>query len=220
MALKHSPIIVTDGLVLCLDAANSKSYPGSGTTWTDLSGRGNNATMSNITFNSLNGGSMVFNGTSSSISNTLAKPSSNNTILFDFWINSDTSSPVGIFDTAPQQIDVMRNYNPGYFEWWSNSPQVPLGITSGLWTNIAIQCSFSTQRIVTYYRNGSLISTTLGNFTPSYTWSLSSIVFGNIDGGSAGWYSGKIANIKIYNRALSATEIKQNYYALKGRFGL
>ena len=47
MALAHSPKIVTDGLVLCLDAGNPKSYPGSGTTWYDLSGNGNNGTNSN-----------------------------------------------------------------------------------------------------------------------------------------------------------------------------
>jgi hypothetical protein len=47
MALSHSPSIVTDGLVLCLDAGNPKSYPGSGTTWTDLSGNGNNGTLVN-----------------------------------------------------------------------------------------------------------------------------------------------------------------------------
>jgi hypothetical protein len=47
MALSHSPKIITDGLVLCLDAGNPKSYPGSGTTWTDLSGNGNNGSLEN-----------------------------------------------------------------------------------------------------------------------------------------------------------------------------
>jgi hypothetical protein len=47
MSLIHSPRIVTDGLVLCLDAGNPKSYTGSGTTWTDLSGNGNNGTLTN-----------------------------------------------------------------------------------------------------------------------------------------------------------------------------
>ena len=47
MALAHSPRIITDGLVLCLDAGNTKSYPGSGTAWSDLSGQGNNGTLTN-----------------------------------------------------------------------------------------------------------------------------------------------------------------------------
>ena len=63
MSLFHSPSLVTSGLVLCLDAGNPKSYPGSGTTWTDLSGRGNHGTLVNgPTFNSANGGSIVFDG--------------------------------------------------------------------------------------------------------------------------------------------------------------
>jgi len=58
------PNIVTSGLVLQLDAANTKSYPGSGTTWTDLSGNGNNGTLTNSpTFSSANGGIFTFNGT-------------------------------------------------------------------------------------------------------------------------------------------------------------
>lgn len=50
MALAHSPKIITDGLVLCLDAGNTKSYPGSGTTWTDLSGQGNNGTITGAVY--------------------------------------------------------------------------------------------------------------------------------------------------------------------------
>ena len=69
MSLFHSPRIVTDGLVLCLDAGNTKSYPGSGTTWTDLSGRRNNGTLTNgPTFDSANGGSIVFDGTNDTVS--------------------------------------------------------------------------------------------------------------------------------------------------------
>ena len=66
MALAHSPKIITDGLVLCLDAGNTKSYPGSGTTWTDLSGNGNNGTLTNMdgaNLDSANGGSFTFDGT-------------------------------------------------------------------------------------------------------------------------------------------------------------
>ena len=64
MALSHSPSIITDSLILCLDAANTKSYPGSGTVWTDLSGNGNNVTLTNgPTYSSVDGRSIVFDGT-------------------------------------------------------------------------------------------------------------------------------------------------------------
>jgi hypothetical protein len=63
MAFNYSPKIIQDGLVLYLDAANTKSYPTTGTTWTDLSRSGNNGTLINgPTFNSGNGGSIVFDG--------------------------------------------------------------------------------------------------------------------------------------------------------------
>jgi hypothetical protein len=63
MAIFNNPRIITDGLVLALDAGNPKSYPGSGTAWTDLSGNGNTGTLVNGTgYNSGNGGSLVFDG--------------------------------------------------------------------------------------------------------------------------------------------------------------
>ena len=68
MGLSHSPRIVTDGLVLCLDAANSRSYPKTGTTWTDRSTSGNNGTLTNgPTFDTNNGGSIVFDGSNDSV---------------------------------------------------------------------------------------------------------------------------------------------------------
>ena len=69
MAYRNGPKIVTDGLVLCLDAAIGKSYPGSGTSWTDLSGNGNNGTLQNTpTFNSANGGSLIFDAANDVVS--------------------------------------------------------------------------------------------------------------------------------------------------------
>ena len=68
MGFYDGPKIVTDGLVLALNAADRNSYPGSGTTWYDISGNSNNGTMSNVTYSGLDGGNMVFNGTSSNVS--------------------------------------------------------------------------------------------------------------------------------------------------------
>ena len=85
MAINVRPSIVTSGLVLNLDAANMKSYPRSGTTWRDLSGLGNNGTLTNgPTFNSQNGGSIVFDGVDdyASINNTIG-----NFGTSDFTIN-------------------------------------------------------------------------------------------------------------------------------------
>ena len=217
-ALDNGLTYIRDGLVLDLDAGNPLSYPGSGTTWTDLSGNNNNGTLVNgVGFDSGNGGSLVFDGVNDYVSNTMSNPGSV-PIVFDFWINSNTSTPVGIFDTAPYAQNVLRNYGNGEVEWWQSDPDVNLNITASTWTNITIQYSFSTNRTITYYRNGNLISTTTGNTTTNFAWT--SLVFGNINGGDAGWYSGKISTIKIYNRALSAQEVQQNYKAYKNRFNL
>ena len=63
MSLSHSPLIVRDGLVLCLDAANPRSYPKSGTTWSDLAGANNGTLTNGPTFDADDKGSIVFDGT-------------------------------------------------------------------------------------------------------------------------------------------------------------
>lgn len=87
MGLGHGASVVTNGLVLNLDAANVKSYPGSGTAWSDLSGRGNNGTLTNgPTFSSGNGGSIVFDGVNDRFgTNSQIDLSNTSAISVDFW---------------------------------------------------------------------------------------------------------------------------------------
>ena len=75
MGLSHSPSIITQNLVLCLDAANSKSYPGSGTTWYNLIPGGVNGTLTNgPTYSSANGGVIALDGVNDYISLTNSLP--------------------------------------------------------------------------------------------------------------------------------------------------
>ena len=91
MALAHSPHIVRDCLVLYLDAANTKSYPGSGTAMTDMSGKGNHGTLTNgPTFSSDNNGSIVLDGTNDYIST--INLSSFTTFTIQMWIFDSRSS--------------------------------------------------------------------------------------------------------------------------------
>jgi hypothetical protein len=84
--LFHSPRIVTDGLVLYLDAANGRSYPGSGTTWSDLSGNGNHFTLTNgPTFNTGNLGSIQFDGVNDSVGVSSIDLSYTDNITLDFF---------------------------------------------------------------------------------------------------------------------------------------
>jgi hypothetical protein len=87
MGIAYNPRTITDGLVLCLDAANPKSYPGSGTIWTDLSGNGNNGTLVNgVGYNSGNLGSLVFDGVDDVIN--LSSSSSIQNLTTNFTIST------------------------------------------------------------------------------------------------------------------------------------
>jgi len=187
-----------------------------GTTWTDLSGNNNTGTLTNgPLYSSANAGSIAFDGSNDYVSTPVSSPGSL-PITFEFWINSTTSTPVGIFDSAPGQVNVLRNYSPGYLEWWPSNPNVNMGLSANTWYQIVAVYRFNTNRYIDYYRNGTLISTVMGDTNSSFTWTTFTI--GNINGGSAGNYSGNLAKFAIYNRALSAAEISQNFNALRGRY--
>jgi hypothetical protein len=84
MATNYNPGIVTSGLVLCLDAGNTKSYPGSGTTWTDLSGNGNTGTLVNSPSYS-SSGYFSFDGTNKSVSIVKPQPNITGQISVEIW---------------------------------------------------------------------------------------------------------------------------------------
>ena len=216
MGVLYNSRIVTDGLVLCVDAGDKMSYPGAGTTWTDLSKQGNNGTLTNgPTFDSANGGSIVFDGTDDRISmNSINigsiftafmwvkfKSNSYNTVLAGHVSNSDG----GYIFYVQNSNTIYASTNGGYGNI-SNA-----GLVTDQWvllTNVRTGTSAS------LYKN----SIVLGSFTMgSDDNTLSSI--GSYSGGGYR-LDGQIALTQIYNRALSAQEIRQNYKATKARFGL
>ena len=135
MSAHANPDIVTDGLVLCLDAADKKSYPGSGTTWTDRSGNGNNSTLTNgPTFDSANGGSIVFDGsddislTTSNLTitgdqsiETFLKFNSLDSFLQGLVSNHDfvNTSNFGINQVQNDKIGISIGYTDGFREYES-----------------------------------------------------------------------------------------------------
>jgi hypothetical protein len=231
--------IVTDGLVLALNAADPNSYPGSGTTWRDMSGNGNNGTLTNgPTFNSGNGGSIVFDGADDYIA--LGTPNSLNllgTITINSWVKITAFSTVGNIGTiyekgydnnndqiffrfrnnaGTQVIDVgtyKGSNNTNYLTTYT----IGSSITTGTWNNIVGQYDGTNWNI---YLNSVLVSSTLQNQGPLTSTSPSSIGAAFISSGYARFLNGNIANLQIYNRALSSTEVLQNYNAQKSRFGL
>jgi len=224
MALFHSPIIVTDGLVLCLDAGNPKSYPGSGTSWSDLSGEGNNGTLTNgPTYSSSNRGSIVFDGTNDyvSVSNSSSLNSSTNTLIC--WAKSNTAtwneygflmSKRDVFVMHPQiNIKTVRLYYRLNNAWQSESV-TPENIT--IWNMYA--CSWDGTTLSAYL-NGNLINSGVKT-GPLNTADTGVLEIGRDDGIGSRVFNGNISQVKIYNRALTAAEIQQNFNATRGRFGI
>jgi hypothetical protein len=229
MSFAHSPKIVTDGLVLSLDAGNTKSYPGAGTAWFDKSGYANNGTLVNgPTFNSANLGSIVFDGVDDNVqlgnaSNIITNPSS---ITVESWVKTNqVGSYKKIIITSPSGSQGVRGF---YLSLGPSPDFLYFGIKTDLGEAApGYGSSISTTRyshiIGTYdsssvklYLNGNLVASQSlsGNINTTGICRIS-----GYDNNNETW-NGNIANIKVYNRALSASEVQQNYNALKGRFGL
>ena len=218
MSISYNPRIVTDGLVLYLDAGNTKSYPGSGTTWTDLSGNGNNGILTNgPTYSSSNGGAIVFDGVNDRIEcGTWSVPY----ITVSTWVYK-TSSTTNQGICRKQTGWAVSQYNgtlqvaPGTsWTFYNTGYTIPLNT----WVNVVYTYSGTgTTGSQTVYVNGSNIySTSAGSGAISAN---SNVVRIGYDDNNWFW-GGRIAQTQIYNRALTASEIQQNFNALRGRFGI
>jgi hypothetical protein len=209
--------IVTDGMVLNLDAANRRSFVSGSTSWYDLSGNGNTGTLNNgPAYNSANGGSIVFDGSNDYVNvGTIPQiaPGTGD-FTFDFWINptnwNATYGPIfttivnnGFWIGKNASNFVLRGYNVADDLQYATFPTV------NVWTNIVIRRNVTTANI--YYNTVSVVS---GNVTRNYPQGVSEIS----RDGTTNVFSGKISSIKYYNRALSSSEVLQNYNALKSRF--
>ena len=218
MAFNYSPKIITDGLVLYLDAANTRSYPGSGTVWSDLSRGGNNGTLTNgPTFNSGNGGSIVFDGSNDYIllPNGILSGTGNFTV--NQWIKSNSTNygtTFGNFPSGNLQIIYGINYIGMYLD---NSTAYVSSPNSIYTQNIIMITALRSGTTTYFYINGILqktgsSSSTIGNTNSTFRIGTNTI--------NSEAFPGNIYNTQIYNRALSAQEIQQNYNATKGRYGL
>jgi len=238
--------IVTNGLVLALDAAKKDSYPGSGTVWRDISGNGNNGTLTNgPTFNSNNGGSIVFDGVndyfttamSSSLNDYTTGTSPIFTICNWVYLTANSGMVDGLGIASPTQAQSWAHYyyytnpsgptynfnkiNTGYSN--SRTFQIitsPNSVLPNRWNNIVTIYNAGT---VSFYVNGESVPGTItaNDSSTAIVDNDFGLVIGKSNLGLGGEaLNGKISNYTIYNRALSATEILQNYNATKGRYGL
>ena len=224
MSLLHSPKIVTDGLVLCLDAADPRSYPKSGTTWSDLAGS-NHGTMYNMdasNFDESNRGGLVFDGTDEyvQVNQTLSTPFS---ICSFVKYSAPSKSLNTLINTNPHQvIGISLNRLSGgelhvYIgngSGWFGTPSINLGSNTMLIDQIYQVAFTSTGSGSVLYLNGVQVATT--NHSPS-GWG-SYYYLGRIGVATGEYLRGTIYNTMIYNKSLTAEEVQQNYRATKGRF--
>ena len=216
----YGPRIVSSGLVLCLDAANKRSYPGTGTTWTDLSGNNNNGTLTNgPTFSAGNQGSIVFDGVDDygTVSNDTT--SGTNDFAISTWLYStESSNNRYILDFGNNGGSLISD--TGRYRYYNQTTGTGTLYSDGIsyvvnsWYNIVISRISS----ITYlYSNGISIrnASDTGNIG---SWG-TTLSVGRWGGGSL-YYQGRISNILIYkNKGLTFNEVLQNYNATKTRFG-
>ncbi len=215
------PNIVTSGLVLQLDAANTKSYPGSGTTWRDLSGNGNNGTLTNSpTFSSANGGIFTFNGT-----NQFINCGNNSSIqitvgTISAWVR--TTTPGASFRSIiAKQSAWGLFFNDGIlvtYDWGNAQTRTTgLNIANGIWNHTAMTFTQTvgtpSNNAIIYLNGASVLTTTIKHSNHNVNLQIA-------EANANQFLNGNIASAQIYNRALSATEVLQNYNGTKSRFGI
>jgi len=225
MSFAHSPQIVTNGLVLALDAGNIKSYVSGSTTWFDKSGYVNNGTLTNgPTFNSANGGSIVFDG----VDDYVNIPDNSSGDLTDELTISSFIKSNGSWIQYGGILEKKNSYefttqSSGVLEFGIvvgglfNEVVSSFALAQNTWYHVAM--TFNTAANETkFYVNGALDITR--THTANITANNEPINVGASIGGAPQYYRGSISNVQLYNRALSAQEVLQNYNALRGRFGI
>ena len=241
MAGSTGPDIISDGLVLAVDAANTKSYPGSGATVTDLSRRGNTGTLANgkaLVTDSVAGLCFDSDGTNDNIQfaeSADTKGTDNNAITYECWVKREGTSAAGSprlmsSDASDYNTLFIASNGNGYLYWRINignsskDRTYTSGLTLNEWTHVVGTAEYNGSSSYTQalYINGQSVSSTTA--AASGTWgdgtSRVFAIFGNVEAThqNNNCLNGKVALANVYNRALSSQEVLQNYNQTKSRF--
>ena len=242
MAISHNPKVITDNLVLYLDAGDKNSYPGSGTTWYDLCGN-NDTTINGATYNS--GGYFVLDGTNDyfEVTSDGSSDFAKQTFSIEFWCYID-----------PDEYDVLWSYDytvhnsPYYAQHWrtgitygtnslyggmnnggawnatttvhDNDGTGNTAYTANKWTQLVWTVDDGgTTKISTFYQDGSSIDTETNTDWSDINYYAQEVWIGRANF-STGYYQGNIASVKFYDRTLSSQEVTQNFNAQRKRYGI
>jgi len=238
MTLAHGASIVTDGLNMLLDAANPRSYPGSGTAWNDMSGNGNNATWpSGVVYVGTNGGYFNFGGTQYATSP--LTQTNVTTYSICLWFNTTSTTASMTFVGGNTQPSLAIGINSGIVGsstgniWFAI---INLGLGIGVYTNSTY--NDGKWHCVTGVFNQPSGSITPSNFTLYVDGQLATTTNGTISGSASvpitqpggytrisgvpytSGYIGLMSAVLIYNAALTAAQVAQNFEAYRGRYGV
>jgi hypothetical protein len=238
MGVSYNPKTVTDGLVLHLDAANTKSYPGTGTAWNDLSGNNNHFTINATAFNSANK-YMDFNGSygcAKKIDSDLVVTGDVTAVVWTRILNSATAwrtlfrglSSGGDHQVIIQQgdwnIGMYDNTNASGFNSSGFSQQSLPGYGTTQWNMLVWRWNNSVSPYYSFSYNDSpeVIRGSITSVNARFKSGICSIgAYNNAaqtNPSNASQYWGDISSVALYNRVLTNEEIKQNFNALRGRY--
>ena len=225
---------VTSSLVLYYDPSNSASYPGTGTTITDLSGNGLNGTMSNITYTSPY---FTYNGTSSQVSvadSALLEPGAGSWTM-EAWVRQTASGNdvvLGKFDPGGLSTDVsysIRTTNTSYYAQIGSGSGSGSTLfvnsttfvgTSNTWYQLVYVFTNGATKTLETYVNGASIGTVNHNLA-SILNTTANLYIGSYNNGEyAQWFDGRIGIVRLYNSALTSDQILQNYNVDRSKYGL
>jgi hypothetical protein len=229
MTVNYNPRTVTDGLILALDAGNRKSYPGTGTVWTDLTNR-NNVTLFNTTFI---GGSIPyfsFNGTTSYAANLSASnPLTGNSASILLWVYPNTTQPDATYSGMFALGTKLCTLGNGNGQSLLFSMQSNRTLTMAKWCDdsySSIAPSANAWSMVSLVKNGAstrfgINASTFNNAanTGTQNFSGSFLTIGSTDNPGR-YFGGRIATVMLYNSSLTDAEIQQNFNATRSRFGI
>lgn len=218
MALQHHPRIVSNGLLMYIDAANTRSYSGSGNTALGLITGIDGTLVNGVGFTTANNGAFTFDGSNDYINfgNSSAVQQSSGTL--SAWAKA--SSPGGGYRGI---IAKQGAYGLFYtdsvlvaYDWAANTPRsTGINIADNTWKNVVLTYQSGVSNGTRIYINGVSVLTTTITIQSQVA-----NLFGGAEANASQYASCQASSFKMYNRVLTATEVLQNYNATKKRFGL
>jgi len=211
-----TPSITTNNLIVNLDAGNTDSYPGTGTTWTNLVDS-TEYTISNGTFDSGDGGSIVFSGAGTFVD--IGTPLSNGTnFTKEAWVNADVVTGSRNILSSASNVFWNSGSTLSGGVGGSFSLVTSANFPTAVWRHVVLTFD-DTSNTMRLYINGTQVSQNTG-VTQSYVSEIERIGAHFFSGNPVSFWDGKIAEVRVYTEALAAEDVLANYDNTKTRYGL